>query len=86
MEQVRLANPVEATQEDIDEELDIIADQQGLTLDEYKKGLDDDNIEYIKQRAAYSKLIKELVDSATIVEKEPEEAPADAEESQSEAE
>lgn len=86
MEQVKLANPVEATQEDIDEELDIIADQQGLTLDEYKKGLDDDNIEYIKQRAAYSKLIKELVDSATIVEKEPEEAPAEAEESQPEAE
>lgn len=86
MEQVKLANPIEATQEDIDEELELIAEQQGLALDEYKKGLDDENIEYIKERAAYSKLIKDLVASATIVEKEPEKAAPESNDEESKAE
>lgn len=86
MEQVKLANPMEATQEDIDEELELIAEQQGLALDEYKKGLDDENIEYIKERAAYSKLIKDLVASATIVEKEPEEVKPESDDEEPKAE
>lgn len=66
LQAVMEAEKCEPTDEEIDALIEQSAKNAGKELEEYKQGMKADQVEYIKERAAYDKLISMLVDAAKI--------------------
>lgn len=66
MEAIRDAEKIEADEQDVEKEIAEMAKAQKKELEEYKKGIKPDEMEYIKDRANYEKLISFLVSGAKI--------------------
>ena len=56
---------VEASEEEVDEEIKIFADAYGHDFEEYKKGLQERMLDYIKANIIRRKTVEILVDAAT---------------------
>ena len=85
LEAVKEAEKIEVSDEELDAQIAEFAKMQNKDVDEFKKGMKDNELEYIKDRAVYDKLIKMLVDAAKVrkpakrkpaAKKEEAEAPA----------
>jgi trigger factor len=57
---------IDATEEELDEEIKVFADAYGYDFDEYKKGLKERMLEYIKSNIIRRKTIDMLVAAATV--------------------
>lgn len=69
LDAIREKMALEATEEEVDEELNNMAERAKKPADEFKKGINPREIEYIKERIVFDKLIDHLVNSAVEVEK-----------------
>jgi trigger factor len=56
---------LEATEEEVDEEIKVFADAYGHDFEEYKKGLQERMLDYIKANIIRRKTVDMLVDAAT---------------------
>ncbi|MBC3795521.1 trigger factor [Acetobacterium tundrae] len=57
---------IDATEEELDEEIKVFADAYGHDFEEYKKGLKERMLEYIKANIIRRKTIEMLIDTATV--------------------
>ena len=69
VEAVMKAENIEATDEQLDEALTKRAERAKKELDEYRKGLSEDELAYIKENLAYDNTVQFLVDNAQLVKK-----------------
>lgn len=73
LEAVKNDLALEAADEDVEKVLAEMAQAQNKSVEEVKEGMADSQMEYIKERALFDKLVGTLVDAAEIVEKAAEE-------------
>ncbi len=66
LEAIKDAENIDATDDDIEAEIAILAGDSDVSVEEYKKSITDSQSEYIKERAVYSKLVNSLVEGASI--------------------
>jgi trigger factor len=66
VEAIQKAEKIEATDEQVEEELAKRAKQYKKELDEYKKQVEGDELNYIKDNLAYDNTVKFLVDNAVL--------------------
>ena len=76
MEAITKEEGVEATDEDLEAEIERQAKAVGQELDAFKSSLNDSQKQVLKENAATRKVIDQLVSSATVIEKAEEEAAA----------
>jgi len=67
IEKISKVENIEATQEDVDEEISKLAENYKQDMEEFKKHLGKGDIEYIKENLIAGKTVKLLVDNAKIV-------------------
>jgi len=67
------AEGIEATEEDIENQIKEQAEMYGQDVEEFKKNMNDAQKEYIKEDAAIAKVLDLMKDSAKVTEKKPEE-------------
>lgn len=70
---------LQVTDEDLEKEMQEVAEAQGKTLEQYKEGMKPGELEYIKDRALYEKLVNHLVETAKVVEPKEEKKEESAE-------
>lgn len=68
LEAIEKAENIEATEEQIDKQLEAFAAQTGKTVEEFKAGLSESDIEYFKADAIRDNCVKFLADSAKVEE------------------
>lgn len=73
MEQIRKEENVTASEEDVNEAIELYAAENGMTAEDLKKNLTDADRNYFEDRACVDKVVKILVDSSV----ETDEAPAE---------
>ncbi|MBQ9942017.1 MAG: trigger factor [Christensenellaceae bacterium] len=86
LEAIKNAMGLEVTEEEMDARIQEFADAQKKSLEEYKKGMQEGEVEYINDRVLYEKLVDALVGAAKVrkpakrkpkkAEEEAQEAPA----------
>ncbi len=67
LDAVSKAENIQATEEELDEEIEKMAESYKTDVEEFKKHLQDNDIEYIKDNIRIRKTVQFLVDSAKIV-------------------
>ena len=67
LEAIEKAEAIDATQEQIDKQLEAFAAQTGKTVEEFKASLSESDIEYFKADAIRDNCVKFLTDNATVV-------------------
>jgi len=70
LEKIAKLENITVSEEELDQELQKYAERANKSLAEYKKGLKEENIEYIKDRLLTDKIFKFLIENAKITEKE----------------
>ena len=66
LEKIRQVENINASDEEVEEEIKSMAENMKQEVDDFKKHLKDDDIEYIKTNIEIRKVIKLLVDNAKI--------------------
>ena len=66
IEAVKNAEGIEATEEQVEEEIKKRAEQYKKDVEEYRKALSDDEMKYIKENLAYDNTVEFLVESAVL--------------------
>ena len=81
VEAIQKAEGIEASGEQVEEEIKTRAERFGKELEEYRKSLGDDEIEYMKENIAYDNTVTFLVQSAnlTVPKKKAKKVPAEKE-------
>ena len=69
LEAIKDAEKVELSDEDIDNAVKEMAEASGREFEDYKKNVSDEELNYIKDRALYDKVIKVITDSAVLTSK-----------------
>ncbi len=66
LEAIKNAENFEVSEDEMEAEMQNLVKEMGTDLEEYKKGMTDDQKEYIKDRAIFNKLIDTLISSAKL--------------------
>ncbi len=66
LEAIKNAENFEVSEEEMQVELKNLVKEMGADMDEYKKGMTDEQTEYIKDRAIFSKLVDTLISNAKL--------------------
>jgi len=66
LEAIKLAEGVEPSEEDVEKQIAEFASMRGKEVEEYKAGMKESELEYIKDRAVYDKLVGMLVSAAKV--------------------
>ncbi len=69
LEAIKDAEKVELSDEDVDNAIKEMAEASGSEFEDYKKTVSDEELNYIKDRALYDKVIKVITDSAVLTSK-----------------
>ena len=75
---IRKAEGIEPTEEDIEQQIREQAERYGQDVEDFRKGLTDQQKEYLKEDAAISKVLDLLMEGATILPKKAAEAAEEA--------
>ncbi len=75
-EEILKAEKIEATEEDLDKEIQPLADSAKKSLDEYKKTMDHNHLDYLRNEALMNKLVAFLKENNVFTDKAEDKKPA----------